>query len=175
MKKPRIVVFCADKKERKGQNVAPNARGWASMRMRILFCLIFLLAVWGGSASAENASGDLLTYRGVPLLSLNDGSRFIPVRTPGDAPIGSDPGPMLKPLFSHLGGPPGIFPTRIYFLRLLFVVVLMSVLTLPLIAVQRMRADLQRHGVIRIFPIFKVVRGDGHREPFRMAMQGKEA
>ena len=276
MESRKILDVCAGGRERiarKNQNVIPYAQGWASMRMRILFSLIFFLAIWNGPASAGNAppsrtmktevlilqdrlnqalqeeailraqmerevrlatrpyaeyllyqkslrlsdhaarleqlkkekreaaqklallrdgagppiglgiglaersaSRDFPTYSGAPLLSFYDGSRFIPVRTPGDVPIGGHPGPMLKPIFEHLlGGSPGVFPIRIYLFRLLSIAVLVSILTLPLIAAQRMRADLRQKEIIRLFPILTFWERDGSRGMLRTVIKPKGA
>ena len=165
------------------------------MRMRILFSLVFFLAVWNGPASAGNAPPSRTMKTEVlilqdrlnqalqeeailraPLLSLGDGGRFVPLRVPGDAPIGGYPGLMLKPLFEHLlGGPSGVFPIRNYLLRLLSVTVLMSILTLPLMAAQRMRADLRPKEIVRLFPILTFRETDGSRGMLRAVIKPKGA
>lgn len=111
-----------------------------------------------------------------PLFSLYDGSRFILLRVPGDAPVWGYPGPMLKPLFEHLlGGPPGVFPVRNYLLRFFSIVVLMLILTLPLMAAQRMRADLRQKEIVRLFPILTFREKDGNRRILRTVIKPKGA
>lgn len=75
-------------------------------------------------------------------------------------------------LFLHLGGPPGGFPLGIYLSRLLIISFLVSILILSMIVFQKMGATIPDTGTIRVLPIFRVVKRDGHLEPFMTAVHG---
>lgn len=105
----------------------------------------------GIGPAERSASRDLPTYSGAPLLSFYDGSRFVPVVPPGERSV------------------------RIYLFRLLSIAVLVSILTLPLIAVQRMRADLRQKEMVRLFPILTFREKNGNRGIFRTVIKQKGA
>lgn len=93
---------------------------------------------------------DFSTYSGAPLLSFYDGTRF-------------DPLGLLRfqPFWT------GLF-------RVLFAAFVLLMVSLPWVAIRRMRAGRRPHGVVRIFPIFTVLGKDGHRRPLETTVKRRE-